>query len=370
MAINNTKPLRAGLIGCGSMGSFYMDELHGHTSKQMLPLGHAQVLIEHPRTQLVAGADPDQGRLNDFGNRWEVEKLYSDHREMLAAEQPDIVSIASPPDLHPEHVIDCAESGVKGIFCEKPIAPTLRQADELIEACEKNGAKLTINHVRRADPHNLKAREIIRNREIGDLLTVVATWSGRLYLTGTHVFDLVNFLVDESEPLWVVGHAESDDQKMRPRLTQRGTDIGGNAYIVYENGVRAFFNARDDQSVGFKVDAYGTQGMISIDANTARFWKEVQSENRNVLAEIPYPQMMRFTAPMVHLLDDLIDSIEQDRQPLANGIAARRALEEILATHHSSQNDNTKVTFPFPDLDMKPPYRWFDESGEVIYRAT
>ena len=115
----SNRTYRAALIGCGSMGSYVMDEMVGATARVLLPYGHAEVLKTHPRTKLVAGADPDQTRLGDFGRRWEVDRLYADHREMLERETPEVVSIASPPTLHAQHVVDCAERGVKGIFCEK-----------------------------------------------------------------------------------------------------------------------------------------------------------------------------------------------------------------------------------------------------------
>ena len=170
MTLKPSKTYRAALIGCGSMGSYYMDELEGQKSRQILPIGHAEILKTHPRTELVAGADADTVRLADFSRRWEAERTYTDHVEMLERERPDIVCIASPPPLHPRHVIDCAERGVKGIFCEKPIAPTLREADAMLSACEKHGTRLSINHTLRGDPYHIQARSLIQAGEIGDLL--------------------------------------------------------------------------------------------------------------------------------------------------------------------------------------------------------
>jgi UDP-N-acetyl-2-amino-2-deoxyglucuronate dehydrogenase len=175
---------RAALIGCGSMGSYYMDELVGLKSRTILPVGHAEVLKTGRRTELVAGADPDAQRREEFGRRWGVAPIYADHVELLERERPEIVSIASPPDLHARHVIDCAHAGVKGIFCEKPLAPTLKEADELLAACSAHGVKLAVNHTRRGDPWVRRARELIAAGELGDVLTVTMTWAGRLFLTG------------------------------------------------------------------------------------------------------------------------------------------------------------------------------------------
>ena len=351
----------AALIGCGSMGSYYMDELAGLKSRTVLPVGHAEVLKTLSKTHLIAGADSHKERLADFGNRWEVTRLYSDHREMLEKENPAVVSIASPPTLHSRHVIDCAERGVKGIFCEKPLAPTLREADSMIRACDDNGVKLSINHTLRGDPYVLQTRKLIDDGEIGDILTITCTWPGRLFLTGTHSYDLVNFFAGDREPAWLFGHIEEPDAAMMAVPTQRGIDVGGTAYCVYKSGIRAFFNGRDGQTYR-RTTISGSQGLLIVDDYDAGLWKRNPESPFSELLAYPFPQMMRFTAPMVYLLEDLIEAMESDRDPMSSGRTARRALEQILATHYSSQKDNGKVLFPFDDLDMRPPFQWKDET--------
>lgn len=361
---------KAALIGCGSMGSYYMDELVGLTTRTILPVGHAEVLKTNSRTRLVAGADPDRGRLEDFGRRWEVPGLYQDYREMLARERPDIVSIASPPELHPEHVLACAEFGVKGVFCEKPLAPSLREADAMLDACAATGMKLAINHTRRGEPHNHRARELILRGEIGEIRSIVVTWAGRLFLTGTHAFDLVNYFASDAPTAWLIGHTEDPNAEMAVVPTQRGVDVGGTAYVVYENGIRAFVNGRDGQAGGFRIDLYGTKGVLNIDGHDSQLWKENAHSRFRELLKYPFPQMMRYTAPMVFLLEDLMDAVETDKEPMSSGRHARHALAQILATHYSSSHDSAKVRFPFEELDMRPPFRWAGSDGGAIYRVT
>ena len=368
MSIKPVKVYRAALIGCGSMGSFYVDELAGYTGRTILPIGHAEILQTHPRTELVAGADPDRPRLEAFGSRWNVDKLYADHRAMLEQERPEIVSIASPPPLHPQHVIDCAEHGVKGIFCEKPLAPSLREADAMLAACKANGVQLCINHTLRGDPFHQAARRLINDGAIGNLLTITITWAGRLFLTGTHRFDLVNYFVNENPTAWLVGHAEEPTSHQTVIPTQRGVDIGGTAYVVYQNGVRAFLNGRDGLATN-RLEITGTDGMILIDTQEAQFWQTSLNANFGGLTRYPFPQTMRYTPAMVYLLEDLIQAMESGREPMSNGHTARHALAQILATHDSSLHDNCKVVFPFEKLEMTPPYRWFNADGQSIDEA-
>lgn len=203
----NRKIYRAALIGCGSMGSYCMDELVGLRSRMLLPYGHAEILQIHAQTELIAGADPSPERLDDFGRHWEVDRLFTDHRTMLEQAQPEIVSIASPRDFHAQHVIDCAERGVKGIFYEKPLAPTLREANALIKACDDHGVRLAINHTRRDDPFMHQARQLLVDGEIGELLTIAVTWSGRLFESGTHSYDIANDFAGDIATDWLIGHA-------------------------------------------------------------------------------------------------------------------------------------------------------------------
>jgi hypothetical protein len=64
---------------------------------------------------------------------------YTDYRQMLEQERPDLVSVVPPDDHHAAPVIAAAESGVKGIICEKPLAGSLADADRMIEAVERSG---------------------------------------------------------------------------------------------------------------------------------------------------------------------------------------------------------------------------------------
>ena len=361
----NGSVYRAALIGCGSMGSYCMDEIAGIKGRMILPFGHSEILKTHPRTHLVAGADPDQKRLQDFGERWEVSQLYSDHRQMLEAERPEIVSIAGPPSLHAPHIQDCVEAGVRGIFCEKPLCPTLGEADAIISACEADGVPLSINHTRRGDPFVIRTRELIEQGEIGDVLTLSMTWAGRLFLSGTHFYDLANYFVGDTPTRWLIGHAEEPEAEMSVVPTQRGVDIGGTAYAVYENGIRVFFNGRDGHSVT-RSEICGTEGVISWSPTETQLWKRNRNSRVQELLQHPFPQMMRYTAPMVYLLEDLIGAMENGRDPLSNGRSARHALEQILATHYSSEHDSCKVRFPIEDLDMRPPFQWFGEDNQAV----
>ena len=144
--------LRVGIIGCGRIGSLLRRDPY-----RRKPCTHAGAFAECKATEVVCACDIDPDRLAQFRADWGVDRLYLDYRELLAKEQPDIVAVASWTSTHKDIAFEAANCGVKGILCEKPIALTLADADEMISECENNGVVLMMNHERRWDQRFLAA---------------------------------------------------------------------------------------------------------------------------------------------------------------------------------------------------------------------
>lgn len=147
---------RCGIIGCGWVG--YGVSKDGHRWGN----SHAHAYALCLRTKLVSLCDTN-GKFD-----------YIDYMEMVKHENLDIVSVCVPPETHAGMVCSIAPF-VKGIYCEKPIATTLEDADRMIEVCHKHGVILQINHQRRW--YKPKFR-----------------FSRGILDSGTHAFDLVNQL--------------------------------------------------------------------------------------------------------------------------------------------------------------------------------
>ena len=212
------KKLNVGIIGCGRIGSLLEDDpLRGK------PCTHAGGFTSVPSVKLAAGCDIDLGRLEKFGKRWGVESLYTDHREMLKRENLDIVCISAWTHLYGKLGLDAARSGIKGIFCEKPLTVDLAEARKLVRTCEQKKIPLIVNHERRWDPYYQKARELIQAGKIGEVRTITGnalSWKprklpikqnggGALFHDGTHLTDLLLFFGGPID--WVSGF------EVRPR---------------------------------------------------------------------------------------------------------------------------------------------------------
>ena len=149
--------VRLGLIGMGLIG-----------------MAHARTLQKIDECDLVAVADVDEKHMavaTTLGTR-----CYHDYAEMIRREHLQGVIIATPNHLHVPMGIACAQHGLH-LLVEKPLAPSLAEADRLLEAAIHNKVRILVGHQRRFNPRVEKAREIIQGGELGALVGATITWA-------------------------------------------------------------------------------------------------------------------------------------------------------------------------------------------------
>jgi predicted dehydrogenase len=329
-------PYRAGVIGCGSIGSTIEDRWRSGSMRMGFPAGHASVYVAHSRTQLIAGADTAEPRRQEFAERWQVpaDRMYENYLEMLDQAQLAIVSVATPTMSHAEIGLECVQRGVSGIYLEKPIASSLEGADRLVAACASAGVPLTVNHVRRGDVIYRKARQLIDDGAIGELHSMVAHFGGGLMWIGSHALDLLNYFNGDTSVRWVSG-ALDEDQELDP---------GGSALFLYENGVRAFVNGSARDSMSFRVEVLGSAGRIVIGNHELELWRRNPSSEFFELLQHPFPLALPAISPMTLMLDELIDAMENGAPLVSNGETATHALELIVGVYTSSRTGGSRIS--------------------------
>jgi predicted dehydrogenase len=168
---------RAAIIGCGRMAGSIDDEVRNYPGINF-PYSHAGTYRACPRARLVAAADVVEDKLEAFCQRWDIPRRYRDYRELIEAEQPEIVSVTTRPGTHREIVVFAAEHGVKGIWCEKPLCCSLAEADAMVDACERNGVKFNLGTNRRYDPWYRELARLAASGTIGELQAVICHAGG------------------------------------------------------------------------------------------------------------------------------------------------------------------------------------------------
>ncbi len=132
----------------------------------------------HPLCDVVAIADPNASLRQDIARRMKIPAAYADLETLLAQEQPDIVSIAVPNDLHAPLAVQAMEAGVH-VLCEKPMAHTLADARRMQEAAERTGQRLMINFSFRFSATARALKAVVKEGRLGDIYYARSVWHRR-----------------------------------------------------------------------------------------------------------------------------------------------------------------------------------------------
>jgi predicted dehydrogenase len=345
---------RAGIIGTARVGSWY-DDLLAATPEQ-IPSSHAGCYAAHPETQLVAGSDLDPERLQKFGEKWGLpsEALYADYREMLARERPDVVSITTAwGHDHAAIAPVVAESGVKAIFCEKPIATSMAEADRIVRAVRAHGVTFACAYLRRWNPRYHAVRRALDEGAIGRVLSITAIGVSNLMHAGTHYADIMAYLCGDPDPAFAWGRIEPIPPDAKSPTAK--VDPLGSGYIEMQNGVRLFLEGVSGGAIVFAIS--GTEGKLLLynDCRQAELWRKPagsagSSDRWLEREELPLPPQDR--SPVLLVLEDLIESMEQGREPACSERHAARAMELCLALHASHRSGGCRVDFPLQDREL------------------
>ena len=245
---------RAAVVGLGGIGTGAPPKRQKYpVLGTEWPHSHVAAYHAYPQTEVVAVCDIKEDVLERFeqacGSTLPAVQTYTDYHEMLQRERPHVLSVVTSDHRHAQIVIDAAEAGVKGILSEKPLATTMAECERMIEACERHGVALTVNHSRRWRPHWNLARSLVWEGELGPVRRIAGTWAGNramLFRNGGHLVDTVNWFADAA-PDWVVGILDPEHKDHPPRYNGDGgkdprTDPGGTGLVHYQNDVRALIH--------------------------------------------------------------------------------------------------------------------------------
>ncbi|MFD1990435.1 Gfo/Idh/MocA family protein [Paenibacillus nicotianae] len=130
---------------------------------------HIPEYAENQHVELVAFADPNLERAQEMVDLYGG-KAYASYKEILANEDIDAVSVCTPNYLHAPMTIAAANAG-KHVLVEKPMACSIEEAEQMIEAARKNNVYLMVGHNQRLMPPHVKAKEILDSGKLGKVLT-------------------------------------------------------------------------------------------------------------------------------------------------------------------------------------------------------
>ncbi|HID11802.1 MAG TPA: Gfo/Idh/MocA family oxidoreductase, partial [Candidatus Latescibacteria bacterium] len=145
--------------------------------------GHVEAYQAHPKAEVVAICDIDEGRLGQVGDRYGIARRYTDYWEMLEKEELDIVSVATPNSLHMPITVAALQAGCH-VLCEKPLALNAQEAEKMVEKAEEVGRRLMVNFSYRFDPVSLALKDQVNNGVLGEPYFARTVWHRRRGIPG------------------------------------------------------------------------------------------------------------------------------------------------------------------------------------------
>lgn len=354
--MENRVKYRTALIGLSWIAADPADVGSDPVVGTAVPYSHAAAMAAIPDIEVVSGCDivatAREAFLERWGGRWPALRVYGDYREMLATERPDLVSVVTPDHLHAAPVHAAIEFGARAIFCEKPLATSLEEADQLVSAVGASGIAMCIDYTRRWMPEFVEARRLARSGAIGRLSQIVIHTGGpraMLFRNHTHVIDLLSYFA-EGEPDWVMAELEPGFEGYG--IAYRGdggadpmTEPGANYYVAFTNGVRAYVTGMKDTVPELRVDLIGPDGRISLDVEGLRLIT-VRSEDlrtKPTVTRVEHIAPAWTVAGIQAALLDLIAAVEMGRPTASSPETARQAVAITRAILESQAQGNRPV---------------------------
>lgn len=291
---------------------------------------------------------------------------YTDYKEMLQKEKPELVAIATESGKHAEIALTCMEYGCN-LIIEKPIALSLEDADKIIEkACQK-GVKVCACHQNRFNKSIQKIREALEKERFGKLFygTAHIRWNrgyeyySRAKWRGTWEQDggaLMNQCIHNIDLLrWMMGDDITEVYGITDKMNHEYIDAEdmGIALVKFANGGYGIIEGTTDiypQNLEETLYLFGSKGTVKAgghSVNVIEEWRfadylDDPEEVKEKFHENP-PNVYGFGHTPLYA--DVMDAILTDRKPYVDAVAGRNALELVLAIYKSAA-ENRPVKLP------------------------
>jgi predicted dehydrogenase len=253
--------VRIGVIGCG-----------GIASRRTIP----EALNSALPCEFVSVMQRNLKGAEQVARDFHIPHFCSAEKELLA-QDIDAVYIASPQHAHHRQVIMAAEAG-KHILCEKPIAVSVHQVDQMEEACRKAGVRFMLGFCMRNNVYNRKARELVQSGNLGTMVMgraqltcwyppipnawrqdIALSHGGALIDMGTHCLDLLEWTMGTTI-VEVTGFQDLSVHRYATRVEDASTIV-----VRFRNGAHGivdnYFNLPDAAAQN-SLELHGTKGSI------------------------------------------------------------------------------------------------------------
>ena len=324
-----SKTTTVAVLGCGKY-------VKGNKEGWAIGHAHAQGWIAGVPGVRLLGVDPSEENLKAFGERFNLppENLFPSTDALYAALTPDYVSICTWSRLHAHQAIEAASKGVKGIACEKPMAMDGYEMQTMIDACKKSGTRMVISHQRRHLPAFERARAIIADGKLGEVLSLEARvhdgWD--ILSWTTHWFDMASFLFN-AKPESVIAGVDFTGERRYNHAVENSSVV----FVEFSGGHQATFITGPASMDGISHHVRGSKGYLSVIDNTVDLYTK---EGFSTFTEQSCP-----TGGFGPMLASLVEAVEKGTMPTCDVSNASLGTAIAYAAHESARTQK-KVTLP------------------------
>ena len=302
---------KAAVIGCGRIGCGFDDDYE----RRNITYTHAGAYAKTDLIDFVAIADVEQYKIDRYSKKYNV-RGYTDYKELLDIESPDIVSVSTRPDTHCEIIEACVAAGVRAIYCEKPIDNSLDKAKKIIDLCSKNKVLLTVNHQRRYGKFHQQLARAIQSGALGSIQQCTVYYTAGIANTGSHFIDLLRFYLGKE--------VKSVRGKHSINKSTNEFDPNIDGWIIFDGGITA------------SIQPCANFGILEVIIVSL-------PDPLGAITDYSYEYMLGAIEHIIQHLENKNNIMET----ISTGHDALCALEVIHALIHSSNQNGESVSLPF-----------------------
>ncbi len=321
--------LKFGLIGCGSISNAY-----------------SQAFEKTEKAELIAVCDIDVDAANQLAEKHGA-AAYGSLLHMLDDATIDAVIICTPPSLHAEHVVACAEQGLH-IICEKPVSTNVETAMNMIAVAQQQNVVFTMASKFRFVDDVIAAKKLLEAGIIGELVLFENAFTGKIDMTGrwnsnpeisgggvlidngTHSLDIIRYFLGQLVRIKAV-----ECQRIQDLIVDDTVRV----FVENDSGIVGNIDLSWSINKGLPtfISLFGTEGTLHVGWQESKYKRDDQSD-WTVFGN-GYNKTLAFT----NQIENFVESIRGNTELVVKSEDAIASVEAVEAAYQSMRSSNWQM---------------------------